>query len=829
MAINQPYEEERVLELPTSGLVAGYRYYLNVGPNKYKTFIVSDSLVLTAEAGAEFIEKDTMAEFRAISAREIWAIQNGYYKGVKLNGYYESGDTPSPIVYYISDTTDADDGGSVVAVGNIKFTHDFGPDVDAVYFGTNYGNIASSYITLKRAIDYIVKNNKNLLLYNKGYDYTIQQELRLLQGGNYSITAISNPVIKRTTEGMVFGTPSNSETSLGFIVAPGSLVKEGDYNLTLTNTTEISIGDVIRLRTTESLGPLVPSYVKGEYVKVVKIDGNILTFDKPLSVDYLNIGDIEIVKPITRDFIKISGLVFNGVGTSTTIVKMDNFNNSSLEDCISTTDGERVLVGIQVTGYNTFIRRCFSYKAYDPSLGAGYGFNTGGSFVTLIECEARDCKHAFTVAPSQHIATYIQHIRCNAYNSIGQKALDIHGGACYCSFIECSVYNSAGFMNLRGFKGMYARRNKFFGDKKVVPNQEAINLRSEVTGKLVDAEIIGNHIYDFNHFTISSNTEGTVENAKIQGNFAVGGTRFFSMFSTSTRNTRLINSIISENICLDFTINAGLIIFSGDNNQVVGNPGLTVNTGVCIDLRGNTSFLSRNNIIDGNNIARNGGGVPFSQTYTENTVYRGNKLTGGFTVTSVDAGNNSNLQEYDNIVEGQERSLTQSLVNNFTAPSVADASKTVTLKNFVANNVWWRDVQKIMIQRGSIGSTINWNTLIQPGVYVKGTIPSPTDISTYNIPVAERGNLIVFNSVDNFIGHLYLTTSGKVFCRGLFNTTWSEWCRLDSLQEILSTSRPVLANGDRKVFLETDTNRIVSGQGGSSTTTWRDAMGVVIT
>src|SRR5690606_8476998 len=134
MAINQEYNEYRVNDLPTSGN-PGDRYYLNVGGGKYMSFITSDAGVLTRESGAEFIEKDTVAELRAISAREIWAIQNGYYKGVKLNGYYAKGDTPAPIEYYLSDTTEEDDGGSVFEVGGIKLEHDFIGDVDVSYFG----------------------------------------------------------------------------------------------------------------------------------------------------------------------------------------------------------------------------------------------------------------------------------------------------------------------------------------------------------------------------------------------------------------------------------------------------------------------------------------------------------------------------------------------------------------------------------------------------------------------------------------------------------------------------------------------------------------------
>lgn len=62
----------------------------------------------------QFLIKSTMADLRTLSSDEIISLQgnNPVYKGVELLGYYEMGDTPSPIHYYISDTNEEDDGGS---------------------------------------------------------------------------------------------------------------------------------------------------------------------------------------------------------------------------------------------------------------------------------------------------------------------------------------------------------------------------------------------------------------------------------------------------------------------------------------------------------------------------------------------------------------------------------------------------------------------------------------------------------------------------------------------------------------------------------------------
>lgn len=177
----------RVNSLPTTGLVRGDQYMLNVGGGKYQTYVVSESLQLVKEAGADFIEKDTMDELRSLSAREIWALQNGYYKGVTLNGYHE--DEPKfdkPINYYLSETSATDDGGSVIAVGGVKLEHKFiGTDVDITYFGGRYNQEIDNTQFVQRIID----SGNNVLISNtycliKG-TITLRKNIRV-RGNNVS-------------------------------------------------------------------------------------------------------------------------------------------------------------------------------------------------------------------------------------------------------------------------------------------------------------------------------------------------------------------------------------------------------------------------------------------------------------------------------------------------------------------------------------------------------------------------------------------------------------------------------------------------------------------
>lgn len=101
----------------------------------------------------QFLIKNTMADLRALSATEITGLTNGTYSGVHLLGYYQAGDTPDPIDYYLSATTDSDDGGSVILVGGIKLVHYFASKIDARYYGAMANDPNDQSAVIQKAID----------------------------------------------------------------------------------------------------------------------------------------------------------------------------------------------------------------------------------------------------------------------------------------------------------------------------------------------------------------------------------------------------------------------------------------------------------------------------------------------------------------------------------------------------------------------------------------------------------------------------------------------------------------------------------------------------
>lgn len=108
----------------------------------------------------QFLIKETMAAMRSLSAAEITALQNGTYEGVHLLGYYEKGDTPAPIIYYLAPMNTAlgsDDGGSVIEVSGNKLYHIFIAELDVRYFGARSEN-ANNHTFIQNALNYIAAN-----------------------------------------------------------------------------------------------------------------------------------------------------------------------------------------------------------------------------------------------------------------------------------------------------------------------------------------------------------------------------------------------------------------------------------------------------------------------------------------------------------------------------------------------------------------------------------------------------------------------------------------------------------------------------------------------
>ncbi|RKF36183.1 hypothetical protein BCY89_27945 [Sphingobacterium siyangense] len=116
----------------------------------------------------QFLIKNTMQEMKALDSTEINALESGIYAGVQLLGYYEKGDTPSPIVYNYIELQNAadhgpDNGGSIIVL-NIggKMIHNFDVDVDVRYFGAKSNQLTDNSNIIQKCINTLMSKGGNI-------------------------------------------------------------------------------------------------------------------------------------------------------------------------------------------------------------------------------------------------------------------------------------------------------------------------------------------------------------------------------------------------------------------------------------------------------------------------------------------------------------------------------------------------------------------------------------------------------------------------------------------------------------------------------------------
>ncbi|WP_343563080.1 glycosyl hydrolase family 28-related protein [Sphingobacterium sp.] len=103
----------------------------------------------------QFLIKNSIADLRNMSASEIDSLKGTFptYQGVKLLGYYTKGDIPNAVNYYLTNSSDNDNGGNVIVVGDIKLQYALPPSLDVRYFGAKGDGNTDDTDAIQRAIN----------------------------------------------------------------------------------------------------------------------------------------------------------------------------------------------------------------------------------------------------------------------------------------------------------------------------------------------------------------------------------------------------------------------------------------------------------------------------------------------------------------------------------------------------------------------------------------------------------------------------------------------------------------------------------------------------
>ena len=169
--------------------------------------------------GELFLVKDTVAQLRGLTAGEILHLKAGVYKGIRLLGYYKKGDTPAPIEYYLSDTSQGDDGGSVIAVGGIKLEHNFAGTADAAYFGLRADGVTDNTAYVQQAlisVDNVILPKGDIVITNTIY---VRAENTLTGQGSSNNANFGNTKIIFNPSSYIdlFATDGSRDADLGYL------------------------------------------------------------------------------------------------------------------------------------------------------------------------------------------------------------------------------------------------------------------------------------------------------------------------------------------------------------------------------------------------------------------------------------------------------------------------------------------------------------------------------------------------------------------------------------------------------------------------------------
>ena len=117
----------------------------------------------------DLIVVSTVEELKSLAQNYIQGLIAGKFKGIRLLGYYQKGDTPAPIEYYLSDTVDSEDGGSVFEVGEVKLEHVFIGEIDIRYFGAKGDFEQDDTVYIQKALTYANKSVVSSVYFPTGH------------------------------------------------------------------------------------------------------------------------------------------------------------------------------------------------------------------------------------------------------------------------------------------------------------------------------------------------------------------------------------------------------------------------------------------------------------------------------------------------------------------------------------------------------------------------------------------------------------------------------------------------------------------------------------
>jgi len=303
----------------------------------------------------QFLIKNTMADMRNLSAMEIASLQgiNPTYAGVKLLGYYEKGDTPAPINYFLTNSNSLDDGGSIIVINSIKLKISKLDLVDVRYFGL-FPKTESNHIKFTNCCNYVINNGGSVWInrFNETYNFKYTSRVILEKDKAQSLSISSNGAIIKLDQKLIasetiWKTTQNRENIIFSIGTPAkwpinNVDEAFDYNLKHEVSIEglnfdCSVYNAERSETIYNNDLISPIQISAEKIilKSINTNGGIGSCYKILGAKYFEASDVNVFDYGSRDKKLVNGKTELGDSYGDGFHFMGSKENAvySLHDC----------------------------------------------------------------------------------------------------------------------------------------------------------------------------------------------------------------------------------------------------------------------------------------------------------------------------------------------------------------------------------------------------------------------------------------------------------------------------------------------------------------
>lgn len=193
--------------------------------------------------GENFLEVDTVPQFRSLDPYYLHLIKVRYFKGIKLNGYTEKGDTPQPIEYFLSNHPMADNGFDMFEVGGLKFYHNFNRKADIRYAGAKSGsNIKEMFQIIESKVDHVILDD----YYESPTDLKVTTDNKRIEITPRGFLHVKNSSGVTNTNGITIDPNLRSVTVLGGGTVKGFTTAETvGYAIAFNrDTSRINVSDI---------------------------------------------------------------------------------------------------------------------------------------------------------------------------------------------------------------------------------------------------------------------------------------------------------------------------------------------------------------------------------------------------------------------------------------------------------------------------------------------------------------------------------------------------------------------------------------------------------